>query len=105
MDPSRRRARAIAIAPAAGRLRELWVAGLALAAALLMVATAARAQDQDVIVSHGISAFGDLKYPADFEHFDYVNPDVPKGGTMSFRGTGASQTFDSLNAFILKGEP
>jgi microcin C transport system substrate-binding protein len=34
-----------------------------------------------------------------------VNPDAPKGGTMSFRGTGASQTFDSLNAFILKGEP
>ena len=59
----------------------------------------------EVIVSHGISAFGDLKYPADFPHFDYVNPDAPKGGTMSFRGTGASQTFDSLNAFILKGEP
>lgn len=58
-----------------------------------------------VIESHGISTFGDLKYPADFKHFDYVNPEAPKGGTMSFRGTGASQTFDSLNAFILKGEP
>jgi microcin C transport system substrate-binding protein len=55
-------------------------------------------------VSHGISAFGDLEYPKDFAHFDYVNPDAPRGGTMSFRGTGASQTFDSLNAFILKGE-
>ena len=65
----------------------------------------AAAQEADVIVSHGISTFGDLKYPADFAHFDYVNPDAPKGGTMSFRGTGASQTFDSLNAFILKGEP
>ena len=43
--------------------------------------------------------------PTDFAHFDYVNPDAPQGGTMSFRGTGASQTFDSLNAFILKGEP
>jgi microcin C transport system substrate-binding protein len=58
-----------------------------------------------IIVSHGISAFGDLKYPKDFAHFDYVDPGAPKGGTMSFRGTGASQTFDSLNAFILKGEP
>lgn len=58
-----------------------------------------------VIESHGISTFGDLKYPADFKHFDYVNPEAPKGGIMSFRGTGASQTFDSLNAFILKGEP
>lgn len=57
------------------------------------------------IVSHGISAFGDLKYPKGFEHFDYVNPDAPQGGTMSFRGTGGSQTFDSLNNFILKGEP
>ena len=55
--------------------------------------------------SHGISAFGELKYPADFSHFDYVNPDAPKGGTMSFRGFLASQTFDSLNQFILAGEP
>jgi len=32
---------------------------------------------------HGISAFGDLKYPADFSHFDYVNPDAPKGGKIA----------------------
>lgn len=55
--------------------------------------------------SHGISAFGELKYPADYPHFDYVNPDAPKGGTMSFRGFLASATFDSLNQFILAGEP
>ncbi len=72
-------------------------------AAGCLAATAAMAED--TIVSHGISTFGDLKYPADFTHFDYVNPDAPKGGTMSFRGTGASRTFDSLNPFILKGEP
>ena len=66
---------------------------------------AATAPEAGVVVSHGISAFGDLKYPKDFPHFDYVNPDAPQGGTMSFRGTAASQTFDSLNAFILKGEP
>ncbi|MYH57495.1 MAG: ABC transporter substrate-binding protein [Boseongicola sp. SB0675_bin_26] len=60
---------------------------------------------QDTITSHGISAFGELKYPPDFPHFDYVNPDAPKGGTMSFRGFLASQTFDSLNQFILAGEP
>ncbi|MBP7242922.1 extracellular solute-binding protein [Amaricoccus sp.] len=80
------------------------VAGAALAA-LVALAGPALATDGDVIVSHGISTFGDLKYRAGFPHFDYVNPDAPKGGTMSFRGTGASQTFDSLNAFILKGEP
>ena len=30
--------------------------------------------------AHGLSVFGDLKYPADFHHFDYVNVDAPKGG-------------------------
>jgi microcin C transport system substrate-binding protein len=59
----------------------------------------------DTTIAHGISAFGELKYAPDFPHFDYANPEAPKGGTMSFRGTGASQTFDSLNLFILKGEP
>lgn len=54
---------------------------------------------------HGVSAFGDLKYPAGFTHFDYARPDAPKGGMFSSRGTGASSTFDSLNPLILKGEP
>jgi microcin C transport system substrate-binding protein len=74
-------------------------------ASVLLLAFTLPAAAADTIVSHGISAFGELKYPPDFAHFDYVNPDAPKGGTMSFRGTGASQTFDSLNPFILKGEP
>jgi microcin C transport system substrate-binding protein len=42
----------------------------------------ARAADADAGV-HGLSVFGDLKYPADFQHFDYVNPVAPKGGTFS----------------------
>src|SRR5215468_10578006 len=59
--------------------------------------------------AHGISAFGDLKYPADFHHFDYVNVDTPKGGTFSLipsvRAYNQSYfTFNSLNAYILKGE-
>lgn len=53
---------------------------------------------------HGISAFGDLKYPADFTHFDYVNPDAPKGGKISQIGTAAMDTFDSFNNYILKGD-
>ncbi len=60
-------------------------------------------------VSHGLSVFGDLKYPVDFKHFDYVNPDAPKGGMFS---TIPSQrvyntsffTFNSLNSFVLKGD-
>ncbi|MEO6946658.1 MAG: extracellular solute-binding protein [Nitrobacter sp.] len=59
--------------------------------------------------SHGMSAFGDLKYPADFHHFDYVNPDAPKGGLFSTIPSSRAfnqsfQTFNSLNAFILKGD-
>ncbi|MBR0719338.1 extracellular solute-binding protein [Bradyrhizobium liaoningense] len=59
--------------------------------------------------AHGISAFGDLKYPADFRQFDYVNVDAPKGGAFSLipsvRAYNQSyQTFNSLNAFILKGD-
>lgn len=77
--------------------------GSVLAAGLLL-GTPAK-PDEHITVSHGISTFGDLKYPADFENWDYVNPDAPQGGTISFLGTGASLTFDSLNPFILKGEP
>jgi len=59
--------------------------------------------------AHGLSAFGDLKYPADFGHFDYVNPAAPKGGLFSLipstRGFNQSFfTFNSLNAYVLKGE-
>jgi microcin C transport system substrate-binding protein len=63
----------------------------------------------EATVAHGLSAFGDLKYPADFHHFEYVNVDAPKGGLFSTIPSGSSfnqsvVTFNSLNAFILKGE-
>jgi microcin C transport system substrate-binding protein len=50
----------------------------------------------------GISLYGDLKYPADFTHFDYANPDAPKGGTMRLSAIG---TFDTLNPFVVRGVP
>jgi microcin C transport system substrate-binding protein len=53
---------------------------------------------------HGLSPFGELKYPADFPHFAYVNPDAPKGGRLALIGTVARDTFDSFNGFILKGD-
>jgi microcin C transport system substrate-binding protein len=58
---------------------------------------------------HGMSAFGDLKYPADFRHLDYVDPAAPKGGVFSQIGASRQLnqnflTFNSLNGFILKGE-
>lgn len=53
---------------------------------------------------HGLSVFGDLKYPTGFQHFDYVNPDAPKAGRIVTMGTGGANTFDTLNPFILKGD-
>lgn len=49
---------------------------------------------------HGIAMHGAPKYPADFTHFDYANPDAPKGGDLRLATIG---TFDSLNSFIVKG--
>lgn len=64
---------------------------------------------EEAASAHGMSAFGDLKYPADFHHFDYVNIAAPKGGFFSLIPSVRSynqsyQTFNSFNAFILKGE-
>jgi len=50
--------------------------------------------------THGMAMHGDLKYGPDFKHFEYVNPDAPKGGTIRLSAIGG---FDSLNPFIVKG--
>ena len=68
--------------------------------------TPTHAQEQE---RHGISAFGDLKYPEDFKHFDFVNPQAPKGGLFSQLGPTRAfnqnfLTFNSLNSFIFKGD-
>ena len=49
---------------------------------------------------HGFALHGDLKYPPNFKHFDYVNPSAHKGGKLKLMGFG---TFDSLNPYTLKG--
>ncbi len=54
--------------------------------------------------THGLSAFGDLKYPANFPHFEYVNPKAPKGGIYSQVVGGGTATFNNLNAYILRGD-
>lgn len=58
---------------------------------------------------HGLSAFGDLKYPADFPHFGYVDPNAPKGGTINFAPPNSTHnqsflTFNTLNSLVLKGD-
>lgn len=73
-----------------------------LAAALLSIALAMPAA---ATPRHGLSTFGDLKYPPDFKHFDYINPDAPKAGRMALIGPVPRDTFDSFNGYILKGDP
>ncbi len=69
-------------------------------AALLLLAAARPGAADDVTVSHALSMYGDLKYGPDFTHFDYANPQAPKGGAVTVSAVG---TFDTLNPFILKG--
>ena len=67
-----------------------------LGAALLLLAGAAQAEPR-----HAITLYDEPpKYPANFQHFDYVNPDAPKGGTLRQQSVGG---FDSFNPFIPKG--
>jgi len=63
----------------------------------------------ETVAHHGLSIFGDLKYPADFTHFDYVNPDAPRGGRhVSTASTWAFNqnplTFNTFNGYVLKGD-
>ena len=87
-----------------------------IATALIVFATlAARAQDMPAVPvvavseqalepavrrSHAIAMHGEPKYSPDFTHFDYVNPDAPKGGRIRL---GVRGTFDNFNGFIPKG--
>ena len=70
--------------------------------AVLWSATPARAQGSGVQWGHCLPLSGDLKYPAGFRHFDYVNPQAPKGGTLRLAALG---TFDNFNQVVagLKG--
>ena len=56
---------------------------------------------QEIKPTHAIAMHGAPKYGPDFKHFEYVNPDAPKGGTIRYGSIGS---FDSFNGFISKGE-
>ena len=60
----------------------------------------ARAQEQNPAWRHGVSLFGDLKYPAGFERFDYVNPSAPKGGIVREISIGAYDNFNMVVAGV-----
>ncbi|WP_421579226.1 extracellular solute-binding protein [Shinella sp. M31] len=75
-----------------------WVA----ATLALALVTGAAAQDAaGPVWRNGISTIGELKHPDGFAHFDYVNPDAPKGGELKLSETG---TYDTFNLILSKGE-
>ncbi|MFQ6551117.1 extracellular solute-binding protein [Aestuariibius insulae] len=107
----RRPARAIALARSQDRNRKAGTALGALALGIGLIATqvfgesheeASATSDENIIISHGFNTFGELQYPEGFEHFDYVNPDAPKGGEIAQAVVGS---FDSLNPYARKGDP
>ncbi|MGL4557521.1 MAG: ABC transporter substrate-binding protein, partial [Afipia sp.] len=91
------------------RRRVLVLGGSAMAAAWTPLTVSAQSGIEAAPDSHGMSAFGDLKYPADFKNFDYINVNAPKGGVFSTVPSSRAYnqsffTFNSLNSFILKGD-
>ncbi|MGY3342221.1 MULTISPECIES: ABC transporter substrate-binding protein [unclassified Bradyrhizobium] len=69
------------------------------AAGVPIVRTAAAQSGGELPWRHALSLFGDVKYPADFKRFDYVNPDAPKGGAVRQIAIG---TFDNFN-YVVSG--
>jgi microcin C transport system substrate-binding protein len=93
----------------AGLTRRAALAAATGALAAAVPRFAAAAPEAGETEAHGLSAFGDLKYPPDFRHFDYVEPQARKGGMFSQLGSVRFYnqnflTFNSLNGFILRGD-
>lgn len=73
-----------------------------LAPMMLSVTIGAAGAQEPTITAHGIAIFGELRLPADFDHLPYVNPDAPKGGSIS-QSVPNSSNFDSFNPYTFKG--
>jgi len=73
-----------------------------LASLLALFAAKSGWSGQKINLTHALAIAGTPKYAADFKHFDYANPDAPKGGDVKLATVG---TFDSLNPFIIRGVP
>ena len=91
--------------PRLSRRTVLTMAAASAGAGLLAPRVVAQAAGE----SHGISYFGDLKYPAGFAHFDYVNSQAPKGGTFvhtasSWAFNQNPTTFNTMNTLVLRGD-
>lgn len=82
------------------RLRQTFSLPLLIFSLILTPALPAFGSDNQVV--HALALHGNPKYPANFAHFDYVNPEAPKGGKVVRAAIG---TYDSLNPFTIKGVP
>ncbi len=82
-------------------MRAFWAGAFAVAM-LASTVSMVHANDAEPQWRYSSSLLGEPKYPADFKHYDYVNPDAPKGGTLNMVAVG---TFDSLNPFVVQGVP
>jgi microcin C transport system substrate-binding protein len=96
-------------APGKVTRRDTLALGAGAATMLVLRPALGQSEAQADVERHGMSAFGDLAYPVDFKHFEYVNPDAPKGGLFSQTGSTRQynqnfNTFNSLNSFIFKGD-
>ncbi len=80
--------------------RRMRALGLGVLGLIVSLGTATYLKAEEMVVSHGYSFYGELTYPADYTHFDYVNPDAPKGGEISLSFVG---TLDSMNPYSGKG--
>jgi peptide/nickel transport system substrate-binding protein/microcin C transport system substrate-binding protein len=79
--------------------------GAIFAALMLLAAAAARAAD-DAPGGwvHAYAAYGEPKYARGFSHFEYVNPDAPRGGTLFLKNPDRRTSFDKFNEFTVKGQ-
>lgn len=77
------------------------VTSLALMASVSLAGAQTTSPETSLEPVHGIAMHGELKYPENFSHFDYVNPDAPKGGAL--RLSVVANGFDSFNPFVIRG--
>lgn len=98
---TRRDAAFLLAAGGAGVLSPRWARAAGEAEAAAAATSEVAASPEGWIRSHGSTLVGDLHYPADFKHLNFVNPEAPKGGRARLGGFGG---FDSFNPFITKGD-
>ncbi|MCA8018557.1 extracellular solute-binding protein [Burkholderia metallica] len=82
-------------------VRAVQAAGRAAATIALYAVLAAPAAH----AAYAIAQYGEPKYPPGFKHFDYVNPDAPKGGTLVLANPNRLTSFDKFNPFTMRGNP